>query len=113
MSADKQNKTANKDELITQLSNENAILNKRCKDLLYEVEQLKLALAIGKGRTFGRKSEQIDVEENTLFNINEVEAIATTTYEKEASNLNDAISNKTQKKKRKNHESIDLEKICY
>jgi hypothetical protein len=73
--------------------------------------ELNLALAVGKARTFGKKSEAKEKIEVNLFNYNEVETNATTSIEEEVSELKETPKVATpRKKKQANHENIDFEK---
>jgi hypothetical protein len=78
------------------------------QELKEKVDQLSLLLAMGKARTFGKKSESIDQEEINLFNYNEAENLSTTTLEAEIKDIKDKPARKP---KSKNHEQIDLEKF--
>jgi transposase len=78
------------------------------QELKEKVDQLSLLLAMGKARTFTKKSESIDPEETNLFNYNEAENLSTTTLETE---IKDIKAKPARKPKSKNHEQIDLEKF--
>jgi transposase len=96
--------TLSKENLIDMTIEKDRII-KKLKD---EVENLSLLLAMGKARTFSKKSESIDQEEVNLFNYNEVESLATTTLEAEVKEINHRTPRKA---KAKNHSKIDLEKF--
>jgi hypothetical protein len=78
------------------------------QELKEKVEKLSLLLAMGKARTFTKKSESIDPEETNLFNYNEAENLSTTTLEVE---IKDIKARPARKPKSKNHEQIDLEQF--
>ncbi len=73
-----------------------------------EIEKLKLLIAMNNARTFSKKSEHIDKEEYNLFNYNDIELNATTTFRAEVEELE---TKKVKKRKSKNHESIDFESL--
>ena len=73
-----------------------------------EIEKLKLLIAMKNARTFSKKSEHIDKEEYNLFNYNDIELNATTTFRAEVEELE---TKKVKKRKSKNHESIDFESL--
>jgi hypothetical protein len=75
--------TLSKENLIDMTIEKDRIIKK----LKEENENLSLLLAMGKARTFSKKSESIDQEEVNLFNYNEVESLATTTLEAEVKEI--------------------------
>ncbi len=73
-----------------------------------DYEHLKLVIAMKNARTFKPKGESIDKEELSLFNYNEVEALATTSLLEESKAL---ATKKPRKAKANNHEGIDFESL--
>lgn len=98
----------NKEMSYNELANLVTSLQKEVNTLKKENEHLKLVIAMKNARTFKPKGESIDKEELSLFNYNEVEALASTTLDQESKAL---ATKKTRKTKSKNHEGIDFESL--
>jgi transposase len=79
------------------------------KEQSIKINELNLALAIGRARTFSKKSEVKEKIEINLFNYNEVENNATTSFDEELSELKEARKTTPRKKKATNHKEINFE----